>query len=163
MVDPFTHARDELKRKLEKLFSQEVYSKLYSYEVPKISDGFPVNEPPYYVAIDEIVDTAQTTGAATIGHAEISFDLNVYVCAHHADLMTAANTLMSYISVIFDGQLADHTLNRAVDNSTVSITTAGTASDSSKRYLAAAQIAINCTIFSRCPKEIKEAVDGLCS
>lgn len=160
MVIPFIAAKDEVYRRLSVIFDPEIFRGLCDYQAPKVFDRYPVNEPPFYVAVDEIVETASTDAAVSMGHATIGFPVNVLACAQHSDLITASNTLMAYINTIFAVVLADQTLGRSVDNSFPSIETAGTAADGSKRYLAAARISINCTVFSKCPREIKEALDA---
>lgn len=153
----FVQARDVLKRRLEAVFSSNVFA-VQGVPEPKVYQGFPVNEPPFYVAVDEIVDTATTDGAVTMGHAEVNFTIRVWCYARHVDQEVAANTLLAYISFIFDSILADQRLNFTVDNSFPEIETAGTATDSSKRYVAAAAVGIRCSVFSHCPDEILEVV-----
>lgn len=153
MVIPAIQARDELYKRLDRVFGR-----LDGFQRPEVHKGFPTNEPPFYVAVDEIIDVATTEGAASMGHAKVSFELNVFLCAVHRDLMTASNTLLSYIDVVFSSVLADHTLGGHIDNSMPRINTAGTAADTSKRYIAAADITIECSVASVCPAWIKEAL-----
>lgn len=157
---PAAKARDVLHRRLEAVFASERFGELYGAAVPKVFLGFPKNEPPFYVAVDEICDTATTDGAASMGHAEVRFSLGVWVAASHRDLKTASDAVLSYADAIFASVLADPQLNMSVDNSYPRITSAGTAADDSKRYIAAMNIAIDCSVFSACPAEIKEAVDA---
>ncbi len=160
MVIPASEARDVLHKRLEAVFSKENLAKFSDAQAPKVNLGFPVNEPPFYVAVDEIIDTANTDGAASMGHAEVSFNLNVWVCATHKDLKTAADAVIAYISTIFAAVLADQQLNNTVDNAFPSLRDAGTGADSSKRYVAAAKVVIACKVGSVCPSEIKEIVDA---
>lgn len=161
MVIPAAEARDVLHKRLEAVFGEEAFGSLYpGVKAPKVTLGFPVNEPPFYVAVDEIADTVSTGGAASMGHAEVSFDLNVWLCASHKDLKTAADSLIAYEDAIFAAVLADQRLNLTVDNAFPSIRNAGTGADSSKRYVAAANVAVACTVGSCCPAQIKEIVDA---
>ena len=157
----FINAREVLFGRLKAVFSEETFEGLYpGTQAPKVYRGFPVSEPPFYAAVDEIVDAAETSGAASMGHAELRFTLRVWLFARHTDLKTASDSLLSYADAVIKAVLADQRLNMAVDNSFPRIETAGTAADSSKRYIAAASIAIECTVFSQCPAEIMEAVDA---
>lgn len=159
MVIPAIAARDVLKTRLEAVFSPNVIAEVYpDAKVPNVFLGYPVNEPPCYVAVDEIVDTAQTSGAATMGHAQISFTLNVWLFARNSILETAANTLLCYIDAVFAAVLADQRLDFTVDNAFPKVLTAGTSADSSKYYIAAASVAIECSIYSQCPKKLQEVV-----
>ena len=160
MVIPASEARDVLHKRLEAVFNKENFAKFSDAQAPKVTLGFPVNEPPFYVAVDEIIDTANTDGAASMGHAEVSFNLNVWVCATHKDLKTAADAVIAYISTIFAAILADQQLNNTVDNAFPSLRDAGTGADNSKRYVAAATVVIACKVGSVCPAEIKEVVDA---
>ena len=154
----FAAARDVLKKRLEAVFSSSAFVELYGSAEPKVYQGFPVNEPPFYVAVDEIVDTATTTGAVTMGHAQIDFTVHVWCCARHAEQGVAADTLLDYIDAVFKAVLADQRLNFTVDNSFPEIEAAGTAADNTKRYIAAATIAVRCSVFSQCPAELLEVV-----
>lgn len=152
----FSEARDALHKRLEAVFAAH----LYAVQEPKVYLGFPVNEPPFYVAVDEIADVAASSGAASMGHARIDFTLHVWCLARHADLKTASDTLLAYVDAVFKAVLADQRLNGTVDNSFPSIETAGTSADSSKRYTAAASVAVECSVFSQCPKELMEVVNA---
>ncbi len=156
----FITARDVLKARLDAVFAV-AFQKLYAgIQEPKVYQGFPVSEPPFYVAVDEIVDTAQSSGAATMGHARIDFTIHVWCFAKHTVQEVAADTLLSYVDAVFKAVLADQRLGGAVDNCFPEIENAGTAADSSKRYTAAASIAINCSVFSQCPAEFLEVVNA---
>ena len=160
MVTDYIGARDVLKGRLDALFSSEAFGTLYpDAKVPKVYLGFPVTEPPFYAAVDEIVDAAATEGAASMGHAQVGFNLHVWLCAQHTDLKTASDTLLSYIDAVFASVLADPQLCGTVDNAFPSIDTAGTAADGSKRYIAAASVAIACAVWSECPAAIAEIVE----
>lgn len=159
MVIPAIAARDALKKRLEAVFSAEIMAEVYpDAKAPNVYLGFPANEPPYYVAVDEIVDAAQTSGAATMGHAQVGFTLNVWLFARHADLMTASNTLLCYIDAVFGAVLADQRIDFTVENAFPRVLTAGTAADSSKYYVAAASVAVECSIYSQCPQKLQEVV-----
>ena len=154
MVIPAIQARDVLYERLKKVFA-----KLDGCQKPEVCRGFPTNEPPFYVAVDEIVDTATTEGAASMGHAKVAFELNVFLCAVHRELLVASNTLLAYIDAVFSSVLADHTLGMTVDNSFPAVSMAGTSADSSKRYIAAANVTVSCEIASACPAWVKEAIN----
>ena len=155
----FAEARDQLHERVDRLFASSAFMELYpGIQAPKVYKGFPVNEPPFYVAVDEIVDTAATSGAVSMGHAQLDFTVRVWCFARHTSQETAADTLLAYVDAVFKAVLADHTLGTTVDNSFPSIETAGTSADGSKRYLAAAAVAVQCSVFSKCPASIKEAI-----
>lgn len=157
----FSQARDVLRHRLEAVFGSEAFATLYTgVQAPKVYQGFPVSEPPFYVAVDEIVDTASSSGAASMGHARIDFTLHVWCFARHTSQETAADTLLAYVDAVFKAVLADQRLNGTVDNSFPEIETAGTAADSSKRYTAAASVAVACHVFSQCPAELMEVVNA---
>ena len=156
----FVQARDVLKARLDAVFAVAFPSLYAGVQQPKVCQGFPSNEPPFYVAVDEIVDTAQSSGAASMGHARIDFTIHVWCFARHTVQEVAADTLMSYVDAVFKAVLADQRLNGTVDNSFPEIETAGTSADSSKRYIAAASIAVNCNVFSQCPAELLEVVNA---
>ena len=161
MVIPAAKARDELKRRLDLVLAEGSIEELYpGAKAPKVYLGFPVNEPPFYAAVDEIVDAAETSSAASMGHAQVSFDLHVWLCARHTDLKAASDCLLAYIDAVFACVMADHTLGMAVDNAMPSVETAGTAADSSKRYIAAASVRVSCTVASACPAYIREAINA---
>lgn len=155
----FNRTRDVLRKRLDAVVA--AFGTLYpEVQVPKVYTGFPVDEPPFYIAVDEIVDTAQSSGAASMGHARIDFTVHVWCFARHAKQETAADTLMAYVDAVFKSVLADQRLNMTVDNSFPEIETAGTAADSSKRYTAAASVAIQCHVFSQCPAKMMEVVNA---
>ena len=156
----FTQARDVLKARLDAVFAVAFPSLYAGVHEPKVYQGFPVSEPPFYVAVDEIVDTAQSSGAASMGHARIDFTIHVWCFAKHTVQEVAADTLMAYVDAVFCAVLADQRLNGAVDNCFPEIENAGTAADSSKRYTAAASVAVNCSVFSQCPAELMEVVNA---
>ena len=152
-------ARDVLFGRMGKVMSEEVLHGLYPDAiVPKVYLGFPKDEPPFYVAVDEVADNIATTGAVSMGHAEFTFDLHVWMLANHKDLKTASNTLLAYIEAAAASILADQQLDYTVDFATPSVNEIGTAADSSKRYVAAAYMTVSCKVSSVCPAEIKEAI-----
>lgn len=155
----FTQARDVLRKRLGSVFGSAFTTMHPGVQAPKVYQGFPPNEPPFYVAVDEIIDTAASSGAASMGHARIDFTVHVWCFARHANQETAANTLLAYVDTVFKAVLADQRLNGAVDNSFPEIETAGTSADSSKRYIAAASVAVACHVFSQCPAELMEVVN----
>ena len=156
----FAQARDTIRDRLEAVFGSEAFAELYpGVQAPKVYQGFPVNEPPFYVAVDEIVDTAETTGSATMGHAQVDFVLHVWCLARHTSQAAAADTLLAYVDATFKAVLADQRLNMAVDNSFPEVEAAGTSADSSKRYIAAASIAVRCQVYSQCPASLMEVVN----
>ena len=161
IIFPVREAKEAVGRRMEAVFSPDVLGLLYpGVKVPETSEGFPVNEPPFYVAWDEIADAGSVSGAVTMGHPEVSFDLHVWLFAQHREKRVAANTAIAYADVALAALAADQTLNRTVDTAVPSITNAGTAADSSKRYMASVEIAVSCSVASACPAEIKEAVDA---
>lgn len=95
-----------------------------------------------------------------MGHARIDFTVHVWCFARHTKQEVAADTLMAYIDAVFKAVLADQRLNMAVDNSFPEIETAGTAADGSKRYTAAASVAVKCHVFSQCPAALMEVVNA---
>lgn len=158
---PAREAKEAIGRRLSAVFSQEVFGSLYpDVQVPRAYEGFPSNEPPFYVAWDEIVDAASVTGAVTMNQPEVEFTLHVWAFAQHVDKKTASDTALAYADVILAALAADQTLNRTVDTAVPSITNAGTAADSSKRYMASVEITVSCSVASACPAEIREAVDA---
>ena len=159
MVTDYVRARDVLKQRLDAVFASEAFGDLYpNAKAPRVFLGFPVTEPPFYAAVDEIVEASETSGGVSMGHAEVGFTLRVWLCAQHADLATAANTLLAYIDAVFGSVMADPQLCWTVDNAFPSIDTAGTAADSSKRYIAVASVAVACTVHSTCPASLAGVV-----
>lgn len=161
MVTDYVKARDVLKERLEAVFASETFGDLYpGAKEPKVFLGFPVTEPPFYAAVDEIVETAATSGGVSMGHAQIDFTLHVWLCVQHTDLETAANTLLAYIDAVFGSTMADPQLCGTVDSAFPSIDSAGTAADSSKRYIAAASVGIQCSVYSGCPAQLYQTVSA---
>ena len=80
------------------VYKRQVYPDAVA--APVVTKGFPKNEQPFYVAVDEIVTDAQPGKGASTGQAEMEFSANVWVCARHADLVKAANTAMSYADAV---------------------------------------------------------------
>ncbi len=160
MVTDFIRARNVLKKRLEAIFDPEAFGLLYpeAEPTPKVYLGFPTTEPPFYAAIDEIVDVATTTGAATMGHDTVSFTLHVWLSAQHTRLEAASNALLCYIDALFGAVMADPQLNNTVENAFPQIESAGTAADSSKRYIAAALVGVECTVWSACPASLQATV-----
>ncbi len=156
----FSEARDALNRRMEAVFGKPFEALHPGVTPPKVYVGFPASEPPFYVAVDEIVDTARSSESASMGHARIDFTVHVWCCACHAKQRVAADTLLAYVDTVFKAVLADQRLDMTVDLSFPSIETAGTSADGSKRYLAAASVAVECSVFSQCPGELMEAVNA---
>lgn len=153
----FLAARDELYRRMEKV--GESFGELYpGVQEPKVFDGFPSSEPPFYIAVDSIVDTATMGGQATNGAGQLDFTVHVMCFARHSDRATASSTLLAYLDAVFNAVMADQRLARTVDISFPSIEAAGTAPDSSKYYMAAASVGVQCTVFSKCPQRFREVV-----
>ena len=160
MVTDYAKARDVLKKRLDAVFASEAFGTLYpGAKAPKVFLGFPVTEPPFYAAVDEIVDASATSGGVSMGHAQVDFTLRVWLCAQHTDLATASDTLLAYIDAVFGSVMADPQLCETVENAFPSIETAGTAADGSKRYIAAASVAVACTVYSACPASLAEVVN----
>lgn len=159
MVTDYIKARDVLKERLAAVFASEAFAALYpGAKQPRVFLGFPVTEPPFYAAVDEIVDASQTSGGVSMGHAQVDFDLHVWLCAQHTSLGTAADTLLAYIDAVFGSVMADPQLCGAVDNAFPRIESAGTAADSSKHYIAAASVGVRCSVYSACPAQIAQVV-----
>ena len=153
----FLAARDEIYRRMAKV--GEAFADLYpGVQEPKVYDGFPTSEPPFYIAVDSIVDTAAMGGQATNGAGQLDFTVHVLCFARHADQSTASAALLSYVDAVFKAVMADQRLARSVDIAFPSIEAAGTAPDSSKYYMAAASVGVQCTVFSKCPQEFREVV-----
>ena len=162
MVTDFIRARNVLAKRLEDVFTPDVFGVLYpeTEKVPKVFMGFPATEPPFYVAVDEIVDVAATSGAATMGRDQVSFTLHAWVSAQHTELVKASDAVLCYIDAIFGSIMADPQLNRTVENAFPKIESAGTAADSSKRHIAAALIGIECTVWTGCQPLIAATVQA---
>ncbi len=155
MVTDYVRARNVLRRRLESVFEPDAFAALYpGARAPKVFLGFPATEPPFYVAVDEIVDASATSGGVSMGHVQVDYTLRVWLCAQHAELETAADTMLGYIDAVFGSIMADPQLCRTVESAFPSIESAGTAADSSKRYVAAASVAVRCTVYSACPAQL---------
>lgn len=155
----FQAAREELLRRIREvsLHFKELYPDV---QQPKVYDGFPTTEPPFYVAVDSIIDTAAVDGRAVPGAGTWSFTIHVMCFARHTDRKTASDTLLAYIDAVFNTVMADQRLGMAVDNCFPSIEAAGTSPDNSKRQMAAASVGVQCTVFSKCPQDFKEVING---
>lgn len=150
-------ARDVLYSRLTKVFGR--FPDLHpDLKQPKVFKGFPVTEPPFYVAVDEIAEPVATTGAVTGGHDDVTFGLHVWLFAKHSDLEVASSCLLAYIETVIASVMADPQLCRTVDNAVSAVDSAGTAAESDNRYIAAASITVECRRFSYCPREIREIV-----
>lgn len=162
MVTELIRARNVLEKRLAAVFDPETFDVLYpeAEQAPKVFFGFPASEPPFYVAVDEIVDTASTAGGATMGRDEVTFTLHVWLSAQHTRLRAASDTLLCYIDAVFGSVMADPALNGTVQNAFPKIEGAGTAADSSKRYIAAAVLAIECQVWTGCQPLLSVAVEA---
>lgn len=153
----FKAARDELYRRMAKV--AEGFGELYpGVQAPKVFDGFPTSEPPFYIAVDSIVDTADMGGKAVPGAGQLDFTIHVLCFARHADLATASATLLAYVDAVFNAVMADQRLAMSVDNSFPSVEAAGTSPDSSKYHMAAASVGVQCSVFAKCPQKFREVV-----
>lgn len=153
----FLAARDEIYRRMAKV--GEAFADLYpGVQEPKVYDGFPASEPPFYIAVDSIVDTASMGGQATNGAGQLDFTVHVLCFARHADQSTASATLLSYVDAVFKAVMADQRLRMTVDNSFPSIEAAGVSGDSSKYHMAAASVGVQCSVFAKCPQKFREVV-----
>ena len=152
MVTEIVRARNVIEQRLADVFTPEVFGVLYpeTDKVPKVFTGFPTTEPPFYVAVDEIVDVASTAGAATMGRDQVSFTLNVWMSAQHTELRRAADAVLCYVDAVFGAIMADPQLCDTVENAFPRVDSAGTAADSSKRYIAAALVSVDCTVWTGC-------------
>lgn len=160
MVADTIAARDVLYRRVCAVLAPDVLAELYpqAVEAPRVFLGFPTTEPPFYAAVDEVVENLETSGAVSMGHATYEFDLHVWLCAQHVDLRAASDTLLAYIDAVTGGVMADQQLCMTVDNAFPRIEQVGTAADNSRRYIAAAALAITCTVYSACPAELQAVV-----
>lgn len=160
MVIPQVAARNAIKSRIEKFFGCASFSTIFpeAAKAPRVSIGFPTNEPPFYVAVDEIVDDLQPGKGSSCGQIAIKFRVSVYACARHVDLIKAADTAGSYAFAVVMCVLADQTLDGAVDLAVPSISGGGTAADSDRKYLATAVVSIECDAWAVCPQEIREAM-----
>jgi len=160
MVADVIAARDVLHKRVQKVLSEEVLAELYPQAVsaPKVFLGFPTTEPPFYAAVDEVAEGLSTTGAVSMAHATYEFDLHVWLCAQHVDLQKASDTLLCYIDAVVGSVMADQQLGMTVDNAFPRVESIGTAADDSRRYIAAASVAVACTVYSACPAALVEAV-----
>ena len=153
----FQAARDELYRRMGKVV--EAFGELYpGVQPPKVYDGFPSSEPPFYIAVDSIVDTATMGGRAVPGAGQLDFTIHVMCFARHSDQATAASTLLAYIDAVFSAVMADQRLSMSVDNSFPLVEAAGTSPDSSKYHMAAASVGVQCSVFAKCPQKFREVV-----
>lgn len=161
MVD-IKAARDNLHARIKAVFSESCFGALFPDDaLPEVFLGFPVNEPPFYIAVDEIPEGTASGSAVSMGHGEVTFDLNIWLCATSSKLLIVADSLIDYQTAIIDAIMADQTLGRIVDSAFPRVTNTGTAANSSKRYTGAANIAVSCTKYSNCPNQIKEIVDAV--
>ena len=153
----FVKARDELYRRLCAVGPS--FEELYpGVQAPKVIKGAPASEPPFYIAVSDVAALASTSGQATTGDGRWEFTLEVMCFAQHASQECAADTLMTYVDAVFNAVMADQRLRGTVDNSFPSVQSVGTSPDSSKRHLAAASVAVRCSVFSACPKRFREVV-----
>ena len=153
----FKAARDELYRRMAKV--AEGFGELYpGVQAPKVYDGFPTSEPPFYIAVDSIVDIATMGGRAVPGAGQLDFTVHVMCFARHSDQATASATLLAYMDAVFNAVMADQRLRMTVDNSFPSIEAAGVSGDSSKYHMAAASVGVQCSVFAKCPQKFGEVV-----
>lgn len=161
MVD-IKAARNNLYERMKAVFSDECFGSLFpGSTVPDVFLGFPVNEPPFYIAVDEIPEGVSNDASVSMGHSEATFDLNIWLCSTHRNLLTVADSLIDYECTIIDAICADQTLGRTVDIAFPRVSDTGTAANPSKRYIGAANITVTCSKFSNCPNQIKEIVDAV--
>lgn len=160
MVIPQIAARDALKRRLEGVFSPEAFGCLYpDCERPRLTLGFPVNEPPFYVAVDEIVTDVQPGKGASCGEVQFDFVLRVWAFARKTGLEDAANTAMTYADAVLMAVCADQTLHGTVDHAVPSISQGGTAADADRKHIATEAVEIRCSVWARCPGEIRKVIN----
>jgi len=102
----FQAARDELYRRMAKV--ADSFGELYpGVQAPKVYDGLPTSEPPFYIAVDSIVDTATMGGRAVPGAGQLDFTIHVMCFARHSDQATASATLLAYVDAVFNAVMAD--------------------------------------------------------
>lgn len=153
----FQAARDEMYRRMSRV--GDSFAELYpGVQRPKVFDSFPPKEPPFYIAVDSIVDSASMDGGAVPGAGRLDFTVHVWCFARHSDQATAANTMMAYIEAVFGSVMADQRLHMTVDTAVPAVEAAGISADSSKYYMAAASVGIRCSIFSKYPQRFREVV-----
>lgn len=160
MVTDYAGARDALLARLEAIFEPAAFAALYpeTDKAPRVFLGFPPTEPPFYAAVDEIVEAVATSGAVSMGHAQVDFTLHVWLCAQHTDLKAASDALLCYVDAVVGSVMADPQLCGTVDSAFPSVESSGTAADGSRRYIAAASVAVQCSVYSACPAQLAEAV-----
>ena len=148
-----------MKARLDAVFG-EGFAAMYpaAAKAPKVYDGFPASEPNFYASVDEIADDVATTGAASMGHQQVDFTIRVYLCAKHTDLIKASETLMCYVDAVIGSVMADPQIGGTADNATASIEAAGTAAEAGRQYIAAASIAVRCSVYSTCPSALADIV-----
>lgn len=156
----FIRSRDALYERLSAVLDK-FYQIYPDIQEPKLFKGFPVGEPPFYIAVDEVTPSASSAGAASIGRDNITWTLGVWAFAKHSNLLIASDTLLTYINLIFSIVMADPSLGRNVDNAFPSIEVIGTSRDPGNYYIAAAQLSIECTACATCPTEIRQIVKGM--
>lgn len=153
----FADAAAELYRRVDALCG--AFGSLYpGVPAPKAFDGFPVNEPPFYIAVDDVIDTAEASGAATNGAGRLDFTVHVMCFARHSDRRVCSGALLSYVDAVFKAVMADQRLRMSVDTCFPSVEAAGISADNSKRYMAAASVGVRCTVFSKCPRQVMEVI-----
>lgn len=157
---PQVAAIDALYKRVSGFFASDAFRAIYPDAVaaPVVTKGFPKNEQPFYVAVDEIVTDVQPGKGASMGQAEMEFAANVWVCARHSDLVKAANTAMSYADAVIACVLADQTMKGTVDHAVPSITGGGTAADGDRKYLATEALTISFKCWAVCPHEVREVL-----
>lgn len=160
MVTDFNRARDVLKARLDAVFAADAFAALYpdAASAPKVYEGFPASEPPFYAAVDEIADDPATSGGVSMGHQQVDFTLRVFLCAKHTDLLKAAGTLMCYVDAVIGSVMADPQLCMTVDNAFSQVEAAGTSAAQGKQYIAAASVGVRCTVYSECPAALAALV-----
>ena len=159
MVIDWISARNLLKHRMEAVFDASAFDALYpGVKAPKVYLGFPTSEPPFYCAVDTIVDTASSQDAATMGHMGVNFTLRIWICAKHTSEAVANDTLLSYLDAVFGAVMVDQRLCGTVDIAKPEVESAGTAATSDRQYIAAAEIAIRCERWSACPASLQELV-----
>ena len=163
VTTPLIESRDALARRVRAVFDEKAFGATFGdMQPPDVFDGFPVNEPPFYVAVDEMATAISTDAGATTAARGMAFSLRVWCLAKHRGLSDASDTVSAYVQQIMWMLSADHTLGMTVDAASASVDDLGTGATPDRQYIAAACVVIECKVYSMCPpKEIREAINAL--
>lgn len=154
---PYTAAAEELFKRVSTVLSAknlELYDR--AVKAPTVVRFMGNKRPPFMVWCEPMPQSTTTRGGATTWAFQTEFDLSVYMFATHTDPDEATKTVDYWINSICMGIAADATLNRTVDIAIPRLADAGYDTTPEKKYIAAAQIEVNCRKNAICPKEFRE-------